>query len=223
MATSQTLALNINNSPPSDPLTSAQIFNYFLITLSVITGLVCIIQFMMKMNQKAKRSPLISYGLQSAVKNVALERNLVCDCTHNYKLHISGAAAAITAIFPKLKYSHLCQGLVFACLIRKCRTDLILPKQELNLMTSGAYKTYQVGFNSVPLWQETNNILWTKGFTNHITNIEVLTHGNCSRPWKTPTSLVYDIPIQILYFQFRMQVKFHIRHTSNPAFINFCT
>jgi hypothetical protein len=40
---------------------------------------------------------------------------------------------------------------------------------------------------------------------------------------KTPTSLVYDTPIQILYLQCRIQVKFHIRHTSNPAYINFCT
>jgi hypothetical protein len=101
MATSQTLALNINNSPPSEPFLSAQIFNYFLIALSVVTGLVCLIQFIMKINQKAKRSPLTSYGLQSAVKNVAMERHQICECTqsHKYKLHISGAEAVIKALF----------------------------------------------------------------------------------------------------------------------------
>ena len=69
MTTLQQL-LVINSQPAKTTfVTPAQLINYFLIALSITTGLLCLGQFLIKLHRRLKRSPLISYGLQAGVKN----------------------------------------------------------------------------------------------------------------------------------------------------------
>ena len=101
------LIVNINNNIEGQVTSPWQIFNYFLITLSVITGLICLAQFCKKFSDKLKRSPLTAYGLQAIARNPKGEQNQICECNHKYKLHVIGSPLTVTTVFPRLRYTHI--------------------------------------------------------------------------------------------------------------------
>ena len=216
------LIMNIVNTEIST-FTTPQIINYFLIFLSATTGLICLGQFLYKANKKARQSPLIRYGLQAEIKNRKLEKRLLCACSHKYKPHVSGQPTVVMHIFPQLKYTHICAGILYACLIRKCHTELILQRQELKIINHHTVKTFQIGFNAIPIWKETNNLLWEQGFTDNIINIEVRNQNNCKHPWRTPASLLQDTSILVWHNHCVTSGKIHVRAVQNsPDKLYFC-
>src|SRR3977135_2614170 len=169
--TTEILVVNLNNLD-TPPLTLWSIFNYILISLTIITASLALGQFLLKLNKKAKRSTLTGYGLKAEMKNKKPNQISVCKCRHKYKIHTSGLPQVISALFPKIKYSHVCGGVMIVCLIRRCcNSELILPKEKFTLITNGSTQLHQIGFNGIPIFHETQNFLWDKGYTQNLINI----------------------------------------------------
>src|SRR5277367_4683981 len=99
MTYKQLLTININTQVEPIVATPGQIFNYFIIALSVVTSLICLGQFLKKLHTRAKRSPLISYGLQASLKIKSDKRKGdICKCSHRYKLHVVGSPAVVSSV-----------------------------------------------------------------------------------------------------------------------------
>ena len=66
--TSNVLLVNLNAPKAPTPLSTAEIFNYFLIVLTVITGLIALIQVLFKIRRRIAQSPLFAYGIAKDIK-----------------------------------------------------------------------------------------------------------------------------------------------------------
>ena len=216
---------NLNPPSPPDPITSWAIFNYFLITLSVVTGLIALLQVSFKISAKLKRSPLLFYGLDDTIRNKGAESRSLCNCVHKYKLHITGKSNVLNRIFPRIQYSHVCYGLLIICLVRRCcKAELILPKTQLNIRTHGVPRTYQIGFSPIPKMYQTDNYLWDLGLISEVIRIETESQKDCDHPWISPHSLVESQEIKVNYMgNCSTIIYMHLRQTNQPTMYHFCT
>ena len=223
----QILLVNHNPTDPGTQETKWEIFNYFLIGLTVVTGIIAVIQVFIKVRSRIMKSPKIFYGLNKELKCEGYEKRIICECTHNYKLHITGKIETIKEIFPKVKFTHICAGILIACLLHKCKVtkaELILPKQHMSIVTQGTPQTHQIGFNNVPYFKQTENFFWNKGYTSEIIGIEVDTFGNCSNPWISPLGLVKDRMMEIKFNErCTITLPMHVRETHNESQIRICS
>ena len=163
--------------------------------------------------------------MEKSIRNQKSETSLLCACNHKFKLHITGKSETLKRIFPKINYSHICAGILIICLMRKCtKAELILPKTQLNIETYDTPITYQIGFSPVPIWNQTENILWEMGFVTDIIRIDIETQSDCENLWISPNAVVQDEKITFNYMgNCSKTVEMHVRQTSQPDMVKFCT
>src|SRR5437773_2417984 len=227
MSHTSVIVLNINPNANSKPITITELINYFLITATVLSAIFALLNVILKIKQKIKSSPYFEFGIKQEIKCERSDVNYACECAHKFKLHIIGEKQVINEIFPRIKWQHLCGTLLICCVINRCKVasaSLILPRQQMSIITSGEYQTYQIGFNHIPMFEESKNILWDKSFVSNIVRIDTDTQGNCSQPWLTPLGLITDRPTIInIYDKCKILINVHIRQTSNETLFDICS
>jgi hypothetical protein len=129
-------SLNNNNIPSSGII---YWLTFSVLVLSLLSGAIVTLKygnqirhFITKKCSKPKNKPT----QDSQTLNSTPPPHSICACKHRKQPHIIATRQSLRSIFPHVNTTHLYAGLIIVCLLRKCRTELIIPKVENILITS---------------------------------------------------------------------------------------
>ena len=164
------------------------LLSYILLVISLITGIGVISkqgwQAFKKVNDNKRKK---SIEEQKIIRNQRTDPQL-CTCHHKYKNHIIASENTLRAIFPTITNIHVCMGIALICLVRPCRSEFILLRDQSVLQASKETITHSVNFNFLPPREETNNTVWDLGYIASLIGIKIQRVLDCKHAHRTPTA-----------------------------------